>query len=734
MILTIFFLSFIRINSFVNTASALPIPTANPPNITTIGNPADAPWITCDQTDYQPGALATLTGGGWNGDNEVKIVIEGASDNSKAWNLEKTVQVSSDGSIELKFNLPEKYIPKYKVTATGVTTGHVAANTFSDTATPYRLNFCTYNPDNYDFKLPTDYNTRPSSSVNNPMQVKDLYDTKESLEPEKLALGQIVPFVVQVDVNGSTGDKSGTINLTCEWDTLTSSKSNFGFDPDYMVYAAFVDTGDSRSIDTGTQAAVTEFTSVMDGSCIKGDFQVSGLDNGDRIIVEMWVVLKSYLPPGGVTGSIHSELTDAKTSDGTSISKGSGNQTIPFNQVEKFESAVTDVSIVKSDEPDPLYGGDNLTYTITVANSSAYGVVANGIVVTDQLDPNVTFDSASDHGEKIINQVDQKTYIVWPAFALEPGGTKTFTVSVYVKSDAPTDNCMGTAPDTGSATLTPLPDADITNIVKISNMYTTDKDISNNFWQEPTNVLPKATVTAHKIWVGGPEADHKAVTLTLYRQVGVSGAPEEVTGINPTVTPSQDGTTFTYVWTGLPMYDSKFNQYIYTAKELTVPANYNMTTGANNTITNTYKPSLTILKVYGTEPLEGAEFQLYKGNDSGPTDKYLDPVTTGSDGKAVLSNLDDGTYWLAEIKPPTGYKWISDIGPIKVANGTITGPKAFEPTEDETTCNYIITVPNEPIRELPATGGIGIIPFATGGIGLMIFAALMKKRNKIEGE
>lgn len=734
-ILTIFFLSFIRINSFVNTASALPAPTANPANITTAGSPADTPWIVSNQTDYQPGALVTLTGGGWNGDSEVKIVIEGISGNSKAWNLEKTIQVSSDGSIELKFNLPQQYIPQYKVTATGMTTGYVAANTFADTATPYSLDFCAYNPNYYDFKLPSDYNPPPTSSAQNPMSITDFYHTTESLEPEKLYLGQIVPFAVQVDVNGNTENKNETINLTCRWDTVTTNSSNFGFDPKYMVFAAFVDTGDPRSIDNGTLASVT-YTSEMDGTYIKGKFKVSGLDNGDKITVEMWVVLKSELPQGSINGTVQSELTDAETADGVAISEGSGSQTISLKNLDKFRNMATDVSIVKSDEPDPINRDSDLTYTITVANSSAYEVAAKGIVVTDQLDPNLTFNSASDNGAAIINEVDKKTYIVWPEFDLEPGNTKTFTVNVHVKPEAPTENYPGTSPDRrGSSSNTGITSPDLLNMVAFT-MTTPDLDITNNVWYEPTNVLPTTSFTAYKTWIGGPEADHKAVTLTLYRQIDKSDTtkPEEVL-VKPTITPSPDGTTFTYVWTGLPMYYSDSNLYIYTVKEETVPINYNMTTGDNNTIFNTYKPSLTILKVYGTGPLEGAEFQLYKGSDSGPIDKYLNPVTTGSDGKAVFANLDDGTYWLAEVKPPVGYKSISNIGPIKVANGTITGPVRSTLPKDGATGNYIITVPNQPVGQLPSTGGIGIIPFATGGIGLMILAIIFDKKKRLkEGE
>lgn len=724
----------------MNTASALPAPTANPANITTAGSPADAPWITSDQTDYQPGAPVTLTGGGWNGDNEVKIVIEGTLDNSKAWNLEKTVQVASDGSIELKFNLPEQYIPQYKVTATGVTTGYVAVNTFTDSGGAYTIKASAANPELYEKFTPSQLEAKLTPSqleaikegrADDPLVDAIFGEPKESVQslaPADMRVGTIVPYEYKITVNGSTSPEGGIIRFDPYWLTMTTSGDNFGFDPNYGVLAAFVDYGDTANKEVGNYAKVDSFKWKVaekgtSNEQIQSTIQVSGLDNGDTVIVEVWLVLKSVVPPN-VTGDVQSNVYSAETgSTGNGDKINVGNQDIPLKQVKDFFNIDAEVSIKKTDNPDPVYLGSTLTYNIAVNNNSSQ-VAAKGIIVSDTLDKNVTFLGASDGGT-FANGI-----ITWPSFDLITGGQKILTVSVAVKSDAPTENYPGTSPDNrGSSFNTGITSPDLLNMVTFT-MITPDLDITNNIWYEPTNVLPTTSVTAHKVWIGGPEADHKAVTLTLYRQVGPSGTPEEVTDINPAITPSQDGTTFTYVWTGLPMYDFNFNLYIYTVKELTVPANYNMTTGDNNTIINTYKPALTILKVYGDTTLEGAEFQLYKGNDSGPTDKYLNPVTTGSDGKAAFGNLDDGTYWLAEVKPPKGYKWISDIGPIKVVNGAITGPEAFKLTEDETTCNYIITVPNEPIRELPATGGIGIIPFASGGIGLMIFAALMKKRNK----
>lgn len=706
LLVAVFFISSFCINSFNNTTLA--------------DDSEKNPWITSDLLDYAPGALVNLNGGNWNGDEEVKISIKDNSSSEQKWSLEKVVKVTDEGTIEFQFNLPKEYIKNYKVTATGLTTGHVATTTFLDSAGSYSLDFSAYDPNYYNFKLPRDYPIPPSGRAADPMPgANGTYTPLNSLEPRNLALGQIIPFEVEITVKGSTSPENGVINFSCLWSTTTTSGSNFGFDQNYMVFAAFVDYSDPRSVDYGVPASASIVSSTMSGSNIKGDFRVTGLENNDKIIVEMWVVLKTQLP-SNVSGNVQTTLDSAQTASGEKINTGA--QTVPLNQTSKFTTEIADVDVVKTDNPDPLYTGDTLTYSIKVTNNSST-VVANGIVVTDTLDPKVTFVSATDGGTL------SGGIITWPAFALETSTQKTFTVTVKVNSDAPTGNFPGTSPATGSATATRLPNVDISNIVKFT-MITQDSNYNNNVWQEPTNVLPRISVTAYKVWVGGPIINHQPVNLTLYRQVG-SNAPQEVTGVTPIISPAVGpNDRFTYIWTGLPMYNSSFQPYIYTVNEVVVPTNYSKTITANNTITNTYKPSLAITKVYGTTPLQGAVFQLYMGNSSGPTGTALASITTGGDGKGNFGNLLDGTYWLVETKPPTGYKWSENIGPFIVANGTIVGPTGYTLVQNEEVGKYNLFVQNEPIRELPATGGIGRIPFTIGGIGLVMVAIYLRKVNK----
>jgi hypothetical protein len=150
-------------------------------------------------------------------------------------------------------------------------------------------------------------------------------DAVDSLAPSTLALGQIVPFEVEISVSGDTTPENGVIEFTSRFNTNTTSGSNFGFDPTYNVSCAFVDTSDPGTIDPGNNAKVDFYNSTISGSgstqAIQGTFQISGLDSGDNIVVEIWVFLKPTIPSKS-TGNVQSSMISAETATGDPISLG----------------------------------------------------------------------------------------------------------------------------------------------------------------------------------------------------------------------------------------------------------------------------------------------------------------------------------------------------------------------------------------------------------------------------
>jgi uncharacterized repeat protein (TIGR01451 family) len=274
-------------------------------------------------------------------------------------------------------------------------------------------------------------------------------DGVNSLRPKNMALGQIVPFEMVIKVSGDTTPENGTINFTTCFSTNTSSGDNFGFDPAYMVYAAFVDTADPGYIDPRNNAKVNSYSSTLIGSDssqnILGTFQVSGLDNGDQVIVEIWVVLKSIIPTSS-SGNVQTYLKNA-TANGNFISTGV--QTVSILQIGDFFTNSFEASIVKTDNPDPVIQGQNLTYNITVKDNSN-DITANGIIVTDTLSPNASFVSAS--GTPYTISGNNVTFNVG---SLSPGQSKIITVVTKVSNTALATNDTSINSETGTSDTQP---------------------------------------------------------------------------------------------------------------------------------------------------------------------------------------------------------------------------------------------------------------------------------------
>jgi hypothetical protein len=109
------------------TPTATPVPTETP-----VPLPSDPPTISSDKADYAPGELVTLTGANWQGDDQVRIIVN--DDWGSSWRRDEMVPVADDGTIVDTFNLPTWFVATYSVVATGQETGRVATTSFTDAA------------------------------------------------------------------------------------------------------------------------------------------------------------------------------------------------------------------------------------------------------------------------------------------------------------------------------------------------------------------------------------------------------------------------------------------------------------------------------------------------------------------------------------------------------------------------------------------------------------------------
>jgi hypothetical protein len=197
----------------------------------------------------------------------------------------------------------------------------------------YFINFAAANPDDYIPYVPMPADCAPIANRGDGSVVIPMADFSdgaanvkvESLMPPDMVLGQIVPFVIKISVSGDV--ESGNIQFEAGWSTMTTSDKDFGYEfTNYGVYAAFVDTSDGAHSDPGGDATVSAYSWEKVGDEILGTFDISGLDDGDEVVVEVWVVLRE-LAVADATGNVHSRLIDANTAEGDGINTGT--QTIP---------------------------------------------------------------------------------------------------------------------------------------------------------------------------------------------------------------------------------------------------------------------------------------------------------------------------------------------------------------------------------------------------------------------
>ena len=169
-------------------------------------------------------------------------------------------------------------------------------------------------------------------------------DALTSMGGTPMFLGQVVPFEAVIEVGGGPGSERGTIEFTSSWSTHTTSNDRFGYDTNYMVYCAFVDAADPGSIDPRADARVEAFSSTVINrgtidEKIQGTFRITGLESGDRVVVEIWVVLMSTTP-SHVGGTIASDLVSAAkaTTPPTPITTGA--QTVSIGNLSKIDDTL----------------------------------------------------------------------------------------------------------------------------------------------------------------------------------------------------------------------------------------------------------------------------------------------------------------------------------------------------------------------------------------------------------
>jgi uncharacterized repeat protein (TIGR01451 family) len=170
-----------------------------------------------------------------------------------------------------------------------------------------------------------------------------------------------------------------------------------------------------------------------------------------------------------------------------------------------YTNTSPDLGVTKSDNPDPVAAGNQLTYTVTVTNHGPAN--ATGVVVVDHLDPNTTFVSTS-----LGNACTHVSGVVTCELGdMTNGQVKQFTITVTVHANAPV----------GTNTLN--------NKVDVSGDQP-DWNPSNNHDEEPTSVIASVDLSIVKTASVGSVDPGQAFSYTLkVDNLGPSDAQHDAT-------------------------------------------------------------------------------------------------------------------------------------------------------------------------------------------------------------
>lgn len=158
-----------------------------------------------------------------------------------------------------------------------------------------------------------------------------------------------------------------------------------------------------------------------------------------------------------------------------------------------------DLAITKSDSPDPVTGGQNVTYTITVTNNGP--AVAQSVVVTDNLPAEVAFVSCNSTGTGACGG---------------SGNNRTVTFSSLAVSASETITLVATANVSGGNT--------ISNTASVSSS-TTDSNSANNSATATTAVINPASADLSIAKSDSPDPVYPTQTLT-YTITVTNGGPD----------------------------------------------------------------------------------------------------------------------------------------------------------------------------------------------------------------
>ncbi len=360
---------------------------------------------------------------------------------------------------------------------------------------------------------------------------------------------------------------------------------------------------------------------------------------------------------------------------------------------------VADVAVTKTDTPDPVAAGNNITYTVNFVNNGPSA--AQNVTVTDAVPANTTFVSAvvttGTGWSTSAPAVGGTGNIVFSKTPVPSGETAVFTI--VVKVNASTANGTTITNTATAATTSPNPTAN--DASTITTTVATQADLAVTKTDTPDPVIASQNLTYTINFVNNGPSDAQNVTVTdavpanttfvsavVTTGTGWSTAAPAVGGTGNVVfskatVPVGETAVFTIVVNvnGNAVHNSTITNNAVAASTTTDPTPGNNTGTATTTVIA--QADLAVTKSDSPDPVNAGQNITYTVNfvNNGPATAQMVTVTD-----AIPANT---TFVSAVVTTGTGW---STAAPAVGATGNVVFSKAMVPSGETAVFTIVVKV------------------------------------------
>jgi uncharacterized repeat protein (TIGR01451 family) len=446
--------------------------------------------------------------------------------------------------------------------------------------------------------------------------------------------------------------------------TYTITVTNNG--PDAAATASWSDT-----LPAGT--TFVSMPAVAGWSCSTG--AVVSCSNPSFAVGSSVFTLTVAVAPSVAAGTV---LTNSATATSASSEGNPGNET---GTATTTVAASADLSTTKTDSPDPVNAGNNLTYTITVNNAGPSNAAT--VTLADTLPAGTTFVSLADPGWSCTTPAVGGTGTVNCSIASLGLGNAVFTLVVNVNASTAAGTVLSNTATAASATSDPNPgnesDTATTTVADSADLSVTKTDTP-----DPVNAGNQITYTI-TVTNAGP-SNASSVTLTDTFPAGTTLAFLAAPGAWVCPLPPSGGPVVC-THASLPVGTS-----VFTLKLIVDPA-----TAAGTVLTN----NVTVSSATTSDPNPGNE----SGSATTTVAASADLSVTKVDTPDPVNAGNQITYTIT----------VTNAGPSNAASVTLTD------TFPAGTTMAFLAAPGAWVCPLPPSGGPVVCTHASLPVGTSVF-------------